>query len=76
MVEIECVACGSKLELPRTCDMSGCNNELNNDDGSVILCDGTGNIHICMDCGKKMAEQQGCGCGSSGDSCNDNSCGC
>jgi hypothetical protein len=70
MLEIECIACGNKIELPRACDMDGCNNELNNHDGSVILCDGTGNLHICMDCAEKMTEQQSCGCG-----CNDNSCG-
>jgi hypothetical protein len=63
MVEIECIACNTKLELPMTCDMDECKNELTNDEGSVILCDGTGNFHICIDCGKKLSNES-CSCGN------------
>ena len=62
MIEIECTACKGKLELPRNCDVSDCKNELNNDNGTVILCDGTGNFHVCIDCAKKLSEES-CGCG-------------
>jgi hypothetical protein len=71
MSEIECIACGSKLELPCACGMDGCNNELNSDEGSVILCDGTGNLHICMDCARKITEEHSCGCGCEEDTCED-----
>lgn len=69
MFEIKCNACGGKLELPRVCDVDGCEHELTNNAESMILCDGTGDFHICIDCARKITEEHSCGCGCEEDTC-------